>query len=252
MDEITSYYALLAAFAFLSVVIFVTLLFFPAPYGRFARKGFGPILSDRFAWVIMELPAPTLMAYWFWTGKNQGIVQTVFFLAFELHYVLRTFIYPFAVRRSAKKTPLGVAVMGFAFNCVNSYLIGRYLFHLAPENSPYTLFTPHFIAGAILFVAGMAINWHSDILLSRFAKQAQGEYQIPKGGLFLLVTKANYFGECLEWLGFAIMTWALPALVFALWTFANLAPRALHIHRYYLANFKDYPRNRKALIPFLF
>ena len=252
MDETISYYILLCAFALLAVIVFVALLFFPAPYGRFVRKGFGPILPDRIAWLLMELPAPTLMAYWFLTGKNHGACEIVFFLAFELHYLLRTFVYPFAVRRSGKKTPLGVAIMGFAFNCVNTYLIGRYLFHFAHENNTETLFTPHFIIGAFTFIAGMTINWHSDILLSRATKEPHGEYVIPKGGLFALVSKANYFGECLEWLGFAIMTWALPALVFALWTFANLAPRALHMHRYYLANLKDYPRNRKALIPFLF
>ncbi|MGL5956334.1 MAG: 3-oxo-5-alpha-steroid 4-dehydrogenase, partial [Brevinema sp.] len=38
---------------------------------------------------------------------------------------------------------------------------------------------------------------------------------------------------------------------FFLWTVANLLPRALTSHRWYLDHFPDYPKDRKALIPFL-
>ncbi|MFM7990626.1 MAG: hypothetical protein ACKPKO_66025, partial [Candidatus Fonsibacter sp.] len=44
---------------------------------------------------------------------------------------------------------------------------------------------------------------------------------------------ANYFGECLEWLGFAIASWSLPALAFSWFTFANIGPRAYHHHLFY-------------------
>ena len=49
------------------------------------------------------------------------------------------------------------------------------------------------------------------------------------GGMFKYVTAANYFGEILEWTGFAIACWSLPAFAFAWWTFANLAPRAMQV-----------------------
>ena len=50
--------------------------------------------------------------------------------------------------------------------------------------------------------------------------------------MFEYVSAANYFGECLEWLGFAIASWSLPALAFSLFTFANIGPRAYHHHLY--------------------
>ena len=55
----------------------------------------------------------------------------------------------------------------------------------------------------------------------------------------------------MEWTGFAIMTWSPAALVFALWTFFNLVPRALDHHKWYKATFTNYPPERKALIPHL-
>ena len=51
--------------------------------------------------------------------------------------------------------------------------------------------------------------------------------------------------------GFALAAWSLPALSFAVWTFANLAPRAHNHHTWYRERFADYPRDRKAVIPFL-
>jgi steroid 5-alpha-reductase/3-oxo-5-alpha-steroid 4-dehydrogenase 1 len=55
----------------------------------------------------------------------------------------------------------------------------------------------------------------------------------------------------LEWIGFALMTWCLPGLAFSVWTIANLAPRAWAHHRWYQDAFPDYPKERKALIPYI-
>jgi 3-oxo-5-alpha-steroid 4-dehydrogenase 1 len=75
---------------------------------------------------------------------------------------------------------------------------------------------------------------------------------VPQFGLFQLVSCANLFAEVLEWFGFAVAAYpSLPALSFALWTFFNLAPRAVAHHRWYQRQFPDYPPNRRAIIPFL-
>jgi len=46
--------------------------------------------------------------------------------------------------------------------------------------------------------------------------------------------------------------WSLPALSFAIWTAANLGPRARTHHRWYQQTFADYPPERRALIPKLY
>jgi len=38
-------------------------------------------------------------------------------------------------------------------------------------------------------------------------------------------------------------------LYFLIWVIANLFPRAIAHHNWYKNKFKDYPKNRKAIIP---
>ena len=74
---------------------------------------------------------------------------------------------------------------------------------------------------------------------------------VPQKGLFKYISCPNFFGEIVEWLGFAIMTWSPAGLAFFLWTFFNLVPRALSHHKWYKRTFKDYPSERKAVFPFI-
>ena len=97
----------------------------------------------------------------------------------------------------------------------------------------------------------MAVNLKSDTILIGLRKNGETGYQIPGGFLFDFISSPNLFGEIIEWTGFAIMAWNLPALSFAVWTFANLFPRALNHHQWYKEKFPDYPVNRKAVFPFI-
>jgi steroid 5-alpha reductase family enzyme len=97
----------------------------------------------------------------------------------------------------------------------------------------------------------MVINVRSDERLLHFRKPEETGYKIPNGGLFQLVSCPNLLGECIEWLGFALMSWSLPGFVFFVWTCANVIPRALAHHRWYLNKFPDYPKERKAVVPHL-
>ena len=74
---------------------------------------------------------------------------------------------------------------------------------------------------------------------------------MPRGGLFRYVSCPNYLGEILEWLGWAVATWSLAGLAFAVFTLSNLGPRAFSHHRWYQERFPDYPPERRALLPFL-
>ncbi|XP_043551377.1 3-oxo-5-alpha-steroid 4-dehydrogenase 2-like [Chiloscyllium plagiosum] len=109
-----------------------------------------------------------------------------------------------------------------------------------------------FISGVVLYFVGLSINIYSDNILLSLRKPNDREYYIPKGGLFEYITAANYFGEIVEWFGYAIATSTLPAFVFAIVTASYLGHRAYNHHRYYLEKFDDYPKSRKALIPLIF
>ena len=49
--------------------------------------------------------------------------------------------------------------------------------------------------------------------------------------MFRYVSGANFFGETLEWSGFAVMCGTFPAFAFALFTACNIGPRACQHHR---------------------
>ncbi|OHD55887.1 MAG: hypothetical protein A2Y33_08630 [Spirochaetes bacterium GWF1_51_8] len=243
------------AYGFIGIgaAVFIALFFITAPYGRHVRPGWGPPLDNRLAWVLMEGPAALMMLVYFFTGARFDLVPIVLLVLWEAHYMERAFIYPFLIDRG-KKMPLGVVLFGVMFNLLNTYLQGRWLFVMNPEGSYAAgwFLDPRFILGAALFIAGYVVNRWADSVILRLKRNSPGTYSLPKGGMYELVSCPNYFGELVIWLGWAVMTWSLAGWTFLFWTAANLVPRALSNHKWYLKTFPDYPANRKALIPFVF
>lgn len=247
------YNSLLIFLFAVSILVFVFLFFISAPYGRFTRKGWGLRINPKIAWLFMELPAFFIILLCFITGNKQGSIVAIIFLAIWLiHYFQRTFIYSLLIRSKKNTFPVLIILFSVFFNVLNGYLNGRYLFYFSPVYSIEWLKDPRFIIGVIIFSAGFLININSDHLLRNLRNPGQeNNYSIPYGGFFRFVSSPNYFGEILEWTGWAIATWSLPGLAFAVFTFANLAPRAISNHKWYIDNFPAYPKKRKALIPFI-
>jgi 3-oxo-5-alpha-steroid 4-dehydrogenase 1 len=243
---------LVSIFAFIAVVI-ASLFLVTAPYGRHSRKGWGYTIRARLGWLIMEFPAFFVMIFMFITGNRQANpVAIVFISMWAIHYAHRTFIYPFIMKGGDKRLPFLIILFALIFNTINGYINGYYLFSLSPLYDSKWFLDPRFILGSIIFFSGFIINLHSDHILRNLRKPGQNGYKIPRRGLFKYISCPNYFGEIIEWTGWAIATWSLPGLAFALFTFANLAPRASSNHRWYLKRFPGYPKGRKALIPFIY
>ena len=99
----------------------------------------------------------------------------------------------------------------------------------------------------------MAINLHSDHVIRHLRKPGDTRHYLPDKGYYRLVTSANYFGELVEWIGFAVIANTLAAWVFPIWTAANLVPRAHAIHKKYRAEFgNEAVGSRKRIIPFIY
>lgn len=158
-------------------------------------------------------------------------------------------IYPWLIK-GGKPTPVLLSCMAFLFCTLNGYLQARHLTRFAYYDVTW-LSNSCFICGAILFFTGMAINIHSDHTLCNLRKPGETGYKIPLGGMFTYVSGANFFGEIIEWSGFALACWSLPSLAFAVFTALNIGPRAIQHHKWYLKKFEDYPKTRKAVIPFI-
>ena len=103
----------------------------------------------------------------------------------------------------------------------------------------------------LALISSAWINWKADNVLINLRAPGETGYKIPRGWLFDYVSCPNLLGELIEWAGFAILCWNLPALTFFIWTAANLVPRALSHHKWYRMQFAGYPAERKAVIPYL-
>ncbi|KAJ1565584.1 Steroid 5-alpha-reductase det2 [Nowakowskiella sp. JEL0078] len=161
------------------------------------------------------------------------------------------------------------------FNVLNGYNNGRDVAHTTIyENSE--VYSVRFIIGVLIFIWGLITNIYCDYALFALrskAKQLESNsgqnllqeitedyvispsgsfYFIPHGYLFELISGANYFGECIEWIGWAIACRNWSGLAFCVYVLANLVPHALDVHCWYKEKFGEkYPKNRKAIIPFL-
>ncbi|MDQ3031877.1 MAG: DUF1295 domain-containing protein [Myxococcota bacterium] len=235
----------------LAALTFVSLFFVTAPYGRHARKGWGPEIGQRAGWIAMELPAVALWLAIYFAGEHAWEVAPLALMAlWQIHYVNRTFVFPFRIKASGKTTPISIVATAVVFNTLNAYVNARWVSEFGGYAASW-LTDPRFVLGAALFFVGFAINQHADYVLMNLRKPGESGYQIPRGGLYRWISCPNYFGEILEWTGWAIATWSLPGLAFALYTIANLAPRAIKHHQWYREKFPDYPKERRALVPFV-
>lgn len=235
-----------------AVVTILALFFITAPYGRHVRKGWGPTFPSRVGWIVMEAPAVVLFAIFYAMGDHATELTPLVLLGiWQIHYVHRTFIFPFRMRSSGKRMPIMIAMIAVVFNTLNAYVNARWISHFGTYTDAW-LTDPRFLIGAAVFVVGFVINFHSDSILFNLRKPGETGYKIPRGGLYSRVSCPNYFGEMLEWTGWAIATWSFAGAAFAIYTFANLFPRALDNHKWYREKFgDDYPSERKAVIPFV-
>jgi hypothetical protein len=248
---VLAYRFLLIGIYAVSAITLVALLFWSAPYGRHKRAGWGPTLRARTAWVVMESPAVAVIAI---TALGSGplrLVPLVCLVLWEMHYVYRTLVYPALMRSSPRNVPLVLAIVAMAYNAANGYVNGWRLFRLEPRYDPDWLHDPRFLAGVVVFLVGFFTHVWSDALLRGLRRPGEDVYRVPTRGLFRFVSSPNYLGEMVQWFGWALATWSLAGLSFAVFTTANLLPRALSNHAWYRRIFADYPDRRKAVIPLI-
>ena len=260
-------------FLIMDIPIFLCLLFIKAYYGKFfnsksedsnciqkiMRKIF-PVIPSRISWIVQECPCVFVtiffLIYYF---QNLNFKNLLVIGPFVLHYIHRTFIFPFMIH-SSKNNTLEITLMAFTFCLFNGFMINRSIFCQIIDYED-KIFWLNYIFGLATFALGMYINIHSDysMIKQRNANQDKtNKYIIPRGFMYELISCPNYFGELTEWLGFFILSNSFSGLVFFISTFANLFPRAIQYHQWYKNKFKeDFSTDkslseRKAIVPFLF
>ena len=240
----------------MAVVVFISLYFVKAGYGQFRTKQWGWSINNKFAWMLMEAPVFFVMLYvWAQADAKWHVPEFILFLLFELHYFQRSFVFPWLMKGHSKM-PIAIMLMGVTFNVINGLMQGGGLYWFPnpdfSEGASYLL-RWNAILGIALFVVGWVINLHSDHVIRHLRQPGDTNHYLPQGGMYRYVTSANYLGELMEWVGFALAAATPVAWVFPLWTAANLVPRAHAIHIKYRQEFGDEAvGQRKRIIPFVY
>ncbi|HEX9650916.1 MAG TPA: DUF1295 domain-containing protein [Cyclobacteriaceae bacterium] len=250
--EKQTYYYLLTGWILIALLSYPFLRRKTQPYGRHTTSKWGPLIDNKIGWILMELPALIVAPALYIIGNGEKNLPMDFFMfLWVFHYVNRALVFPLRTKTSGKKIPVAIVASAIIFNCINGFFNGYYFGFLSPFYESHWYYDGRFLIGLFFFIAGLAINWTADNQLIRIRRNSSDGYKIPYGGLFEYVSCPNHFGEILEWFGFAILTWSLPAFSFSIWTFVNLIPRSKNHHRWYKEQFPDYPVERRAVIPFV-
>merc|ERR1719154_280974 len=150
---------------------------------------------------------------------------------------------------SGKPVPFFTVIMAFQFCLFNGLLQNLYL----RDRQSFLAVQCNLLEyiGLAIFVGGMFINIQSDSILTNLRKPGETGYKIPVGGIFEYVSAPNYLGESMEWWGWFLFNPNPASFWFASFTTIFLGTRAFKTHQFYTTKFEDYPKNRKAFIPYL-
>ncbi|XP_060184435.1 uncharacterized protein LOC132614094 [Lycium barbarum] len=106
--------------------------------------------------------------------------------------------------------------------------------------------------GFIIFLVGIIGNLYHHYLLSKLRTKGDKEYKIPQGGLFNFAICPHYLFEILIFVGISCTSQTLYAISFTLGTTFYLMGRSIATRRWYKSKFDDFPKDIKALIPYIF
>ncbi|RDX72537.1 Very-long-chain enoyl-CoA reductase [Mucuna pruriens] len=204
-------------------------------------------LSSKAGMLLLYTPAFLSALSSFFIFPHQSLRSTLLQSAVTLHFFKRLFEVLFIHKYS------GGMLLDSAIPITLSYFLSAatmvYAQHLTnglPE-PPINLLYP----GIGMFTVGIIGNFYHHYLLSKLRGEGEKEYKIPKGGLFGLVICPHYLFEIIVFYGISFISQTLYSFSFALGTTFYLLGRSYATRKWYLSKFEDFPKNIKAVIPFL-
>ncbi|KAJ8764255.1 hypothetical protein K2173_005995 [Erythroxylum novogranatense] len=110
--------------------------------------------------------------------------------------------------------------------------------------------------GAAIFAWGWLHQCRCHSILGSLRKHGEqtDKYMIPYGDWFEIVSSPHYLAEMVIYVGLLVASGGANFIVWLLFVFvvANLTFAAAETHRWYLQRLKNYPRNRRAVFPFIY
>ena len=112
--------------------------------------------------------------------------------------------------------------------------------------------------GVFLFLWASCHQWNCHNILAKLRHSKRGRtvklYRIPYGDWFEYVSSPHYLAEILIYISFFLMQGGQNIYVglILLFTIQNLTLGATVTHEWYHSKFKDYPKDRNRIFPFLY
>ena len=114
------------------------------------------------------------------------------------------------------------------------------------------------ICGTLVFLWAWYQQYRAAVILANLRKDENGtvvtyKHRLPVGGLFDRLSSPHMFCEMLMYFALNLILWGhtiWPYVFF--WVLCNQCETALLNHWWYQTNFKAYPKERKAFLPFVF
>lgn len=221
-------------------------------------KDLGPQISWTLVFVL-EYLAPLLIyagvfynpQYFYSTPTKKDKPYDVPLILWSSHFVKRLLETLFVHRFSHETMPL----RNLFKNC--GYYWGFALFIAYHVNHPYYTPPPKAIQiiGTTIFFFCQLGNLSTHILFRNLRPSGSKVRCLPVpdanpfNQLFKLVACPNYTYEFGAWLGFSMVTSCLPAVMFALSGFYQMAQWAIDKHNKYIKEFPKYNKHKKVILP---
>jgi protein-S-isoprenylcysteine O-methyltransferase Ste14 len=111
--------------------------------------------------------------------------------------------------------------------------------------------------GFSVYIIGGVINTGSEIQRKRFKENPENSGKLYTDGLFRYAQHINYFGDVVWAIGWAMIThnwWAMIIPVFSLlnFIFFMIPPLDEYLEKKYGEDYKEWDKNTKKLIPFIY
>lgn len=210
-------------------------------YSKFRTgKGFPGWVGMAFLY-FMPIVAMTLVAWSYL--PTASLVQWAVYLAVAIHFGKRVLESLFLHRYSGPIDLFTTSLIA-TFYSLAAGMLGWV------NNNPLPAPDVWFYVGILLFVVGIAGNFYHHKLLADLRKNSL-DYFIPKGGLFKYVVCPHYLFEIITFLGIALLSRHLVAWIILLFIVFYLIARALRVLKWYHEKIKDFPKDRKAILPFV-
>eukprot|EP01100_Stratorugosa_tubuloviscum_P010466 TRINITY_DN449_c1_g1_i1.p1 TRINITY_DN449_c1_g1~~TRINITY_DN449_c1_g1_i1.p1 ORF type:complete len:295 (-),score=107.96 TRINITY_DN449_c1_g1_i1:75-959(-) len=220
-------------------------------------RDLGPQISWRTVFIV-EYLGPLLIYPFFFLQPSfiyyglpkseMQLVQQIALVCWSFHYFKREFETIFIHRFSHSTMPIFNIFKNSGYYWGSCALVAYFVNHPL-FTSPKLLNTQ---IGLAIFILCEIGNFICHVQLRNLRSEGTTERKIPRGFLFNLVSCPNYTFEILAWVGFSIMTQTLTAYLFTLIGACQMIVWAIQKHKRYTTEFKDYPRSRKIIFPFIF